>query len=320
MLIAVIAGLAMAIGIVGMILCALMRDRLVMAVQLFMVSLALVLVGGGVLILRFLLSVYLLYALLMAAGMGGMIACARSRKKGSWRTPLAIACLLILLVGAGAMVIRSMVADEDRHTVEATVHSRAAGLILGEYLARTAAGCRALVVVEDKHSTEIHFVAGLEGLREGLGGAVTLVDVASPVAPVAGEPGEGPQAMSPERRIHLRKATRATDFDRLLAEYPNCTLIISFVGLSQNPADMAIWKSAEPNEQPRFVLFRSDVRPYREAIRAGVIQAAVVTRPGFEPGQGKVPQDPQAAFDRRFLLVTPENVDQIAAEHLIFEP
>ncbi len=263
---------------------------------------------------------YLIAGLAMAVGIVGMVVCARSGKDGPWRILLMLAFLLVVMGGGSVIALRSLRGSNvDRAAVEA-FDSRVAGLVLGRHLAAAMPGSTALVIVEDKASTEHHFVAGLAGLREGMGTAVTIIDIVSPFPEERAAGTDGGRPMSPERRIHLRKKTPASALDRILAENRDCTLIISFVGLSQNPADMAIWKSAESEDRPRFVLFRSNVRPYREAIRAGAILAAVVTRPDFEPGQGKVPEEPQAAFDRRFLLVTPENVDQIAAAHPIFDP
>lgn len=262
---------------------------------------------------------YFIAGLAMAVGIVGMVVCARSGKDGPWRILLMLAFLLVVMGGGSFIALRSLRGGNiDRAVIEA-FDSHAAGLVLGRHLAATMPGAMALVIVEDKASTEHHFVAGLVGLRDGMGPGVTIVDIVSPF-PEEHEAGtDAGRPMSPERRIHLRKKTPASALDRILVENRDCTLIISFVGLSQNPADMAIWKSAELEDRPRIVLFRSNVRPYREAIRAGAIQAAVVTRPDFSPGSVKMPQDPQAAFDHRFLLVTPENVDQIAAEHPIFD-
>jgi len=271
------------------------------------------------------MTAYLIPGLAMAIGLVGMILCARHRggrdNGGPWRLVLMLVFLLVILAGGCFIAFRSLRGGGlDDRTAAETFDFHSAGLVLGRHLAAAMPGASALVIVEDKDSPELHYVAGLAGLREGMGAAVRIVEVASPHDEDEPASAGGGRPMSPERRIHLRKKTSASALDRLLKEYSDCDLVISFVGLSQNPQDMSIWSSMRPEERPRIVLFRSNVRPYREAIRAGAIQAAVVTRPDFAPGQGKVPGDPQAAFGRRFLLVTPENVDQIAAEHPIFDP
>ena len=66
---------------------------------------------------------------------------------------------------------------------------------------------------------------------------------------------------------------------------------------------------------PKVALLSGNISMMKEIISQGAITAAVITRPDYIPGKEKLPKDIESAFDKRYLLVTPENVKRIAAEN-----
>jgi hypothetical protein len=52
-----------------------------------------------------------------------------------------------------------------------------------------------------------------------------------------------------------------------------------------------------------------------KAIQAGLIKATVSYKPGVKFTEDPCPKDPQKAFDRRCLLVTPDNVNEVAKQY-----
>jgi hypothetical protein len=255
----------------------------------------------------------------MATGLAGMILFGKKRKKDELTTPVCMAFLFILLIGAVTFLVKSMTSggNQERKADYAISYTRISALVLARHLAKTAPGSKVLVIVDDKLDDDVHAKARMDGLKAGLGDSLSIVAVDSLAKPDTLSSMDKP--MAPERRIHLRKKSMASQFDELLSKYPECNLVISFIGLPQNPGDMAIW-SKPPETRPRFALLRSDIRTYQDAILATAICAAVIARPDVEPNMVKPPKDPQAAFDLQFLLVTPENAAELAEKHGIFIP
>jgi hypothetical protein len=259
---------------------------------------------------------YIFATLAMLTGLVGMIIFGKKRQKDELTVPVSAAFFLLLMIGAITFFAKAMGTggEMEQKADYALAYSRISALILGQHLAGIAPGAQALVIVDDNRSEDIHLKARLEGLKEGFGKTVTIAAIDSPSqdAPTATE-----KPMSPERRIHLRKKSMASQFDDLLMEHPECNLVVSMVGLPQNPDEMAVWNKP-PETRPKFALLRCDIRNYQGAILAGAICAAVIARPTTEPDMARPNKDPQAAFDQQFLLITPENAAQMAEQYGIF--
>lgn len=245
---------------------------------------------------------------------GGLVGLVVSARRGGRPGPI-LAFLALIVAGAltvGIMTFRRPPTVSKADQLE--VFARVSAMVLGEHLAQTAPDAKILVVVvaPQAHLEDPLTRLGVEGLKAGLGTANPIVAIDSPRAEAAATGGP----VTPEKALRLRRTTRADGFDKLLDAYPECNLVVSFIGLPQNPEAMAVWKRA-PEARPRFALIGGSVRHCRNAILAGAVCAAIVTRPDYLPDQ-TVPEDLRAAFDRRFLLVTPENVEQLAAQHAIF--
>jgi hypothetical protein len=99
-------------------------------------------------------------------------------------------------------------------------------------------------------------------------------------------------------------------FDELLAQNPDCEVAVSLIGLPLDVSAVVFWKNA----MPRFGLLLPDLRvvgnveDVRRTFASGKIAAAVVARPGVTSTE-KVGADYKAEFEKRFVLVTSENVE-----------
>lgn len=256
--------------------------------------------------------IQLLAVAVMGGGIVGMLVCAKLREDHPLATRLLLPCLGLILVGAIIFMVNARAPNlEVQQQDLVVVQSRLGGLMLGRHLGKTIPNAIALIIVDDVASEDVQMKAKLEGLKEGLGEEVLIISVVAPEYP--DWPDDPNYSMPPERKINLRKHAQAGMFDQFIAAYPTCNLIISLIGLPQNPENMAIWQIEDPALRPRLALFGCDLQLCQDAILSGAICAAVVSRPGFELDQRKLPRDPQAAFDRRFLLLTPENLTDILA-------
>ena len=92
-------------------------------------------------------------------------------------------------------------------------------------------------------------------------------------------------------------------------------VIVLMNGLPQSANSMALW-NAKP--APKVAVFGGMVTGLGDRIRSGDIVAIVAHNPMAIPGDAPPPGDQQKAFDKRFVLITPKNVDEVSAKHTGF--
>jgi hypothetical protein len=195
---------------------------------------------------------------------------------------------------------------------------------LAEHLARRYPGQHAVVlanpfthIAETPKEVREAQEAGLRGLRAGFGKEVVLEAVVSPEL----RPGalENPRSFlgNVETPTPLSYLISPTAYDTVAGKHPGATLLVSLIGLPSEWERCAVCTNAGP---PSLALLWPDLRVIGDAedvikaMRSGKLAAFVQRRPnavadGFSPAK-----DPQSDFDQRFLLVTPENVEQIAKQ------
>ena len=117
--------------------------------------------------------------------------------------------------------------------------------------------------------------------------------------------------------ISLRDSMKAVNFDAMLKRHPDCNLIVSLLGLPMDVENMEIWYVEETPEtpKPKIALMDANIYNLKAAIQSGTVIATVTYSPSAKYDESKAPEDPQQAFDKRFLLITPENVEAIASQH-----
>lgn len=196
---------------------------------------------------------------------------------------------------------------------------------LARYLADRFAGQRAVVfanpftqragLAEGVYAQE---QAGLRGLERGFGDKIKLVAVVYPE--LKPEAQQAPQAVDidPASPTPLSYLVADDAFDKLLQSHSDCTLAVSLIGLPWAVDRLAAWRADSP---VRFALLFPDLRmlggpeAVRQAVHSGKLAAFVLPRPGAPPEQAPWQKDARAEFERRFILVTPQNVDEVVAAY-----
>ena len=184
-------------------------------------------------------------------------------------------------------------------------------MVVGQHLAEKYPGSRALVITDGSNPPNKSQEQLLEGLKQGIGSAISI------------ESAEGlpidRKTQKPEEYRPMEEMMSAALFDKLIAMHPNCNMIISLIGLPYDVPNMGLWKMSEAS-RPKVALLTGDIHQLKTAIMAKYIIAAVSMRPDLKNIEEKAPADPKKAFDIRYLLITPENVDKISADYKgIFE-
>ncbi len=202
---------------------------------------------------------------------------------------------------------------------------------LGQYLAAHYPGKRAIVLSnpfsnQPGQPAEVYRYekAGLRGLRRGLGKTVPIEQVVFPEL----KPGvlRNPHSVfiDPRTTTPLSYLVPETALDKVAQAYPNAELVVSLIGLPVNIQRAEVWKIERKH---RFALLFPDLAllggsdEICDAMKAGKISALVLNKPGVVGSELPVDRDSRIEFDRRFLLITPENVHRYVQTYPgLFEP
>ena len=143
-----------------------------------------------------------------------------------------------------------------------------------------------------------------EALEDGIDGSAQIVAKESPRPPAGGG--------AEEEMMMYEYYLTAEAFDQMLDDHPECNMVISLMGLPYDFPEMSFWGKEEAERQ-KLVVVNANLYDLRKAIMGNFIQAAVAHRPDIKYDINEVvPDETQAAFDKRYLLITPENVNSIA--------
>ncbi len=193
---------------------------------------------------------------------------------------------------------------------------------LAEYLARAQPGRRVLVFSNPfaRETTTAPAIvrmeeAGIRGLQEGWNGKLTVAAIVIPELKAGAR--ANPQALieDPETTTPLSYLVAPDAFDNQARQHPGCDLVVSLIGLPADLERCEIWK--RPGA-PAFALLLPDLGmvggadAVRRVVVSGKLLAFVLRRPGAPADSQSATGDSASEFDRRFVLVTRENFDEVA--------
>lgn len=237
------------------------------------------------------------------------------RYKAAWARPLAGLCGIIAVMLAGLQILNDSCADDKTRieVVNKEMHYlHAAMRVLGEQLGTDHAGANILLITNkvNEYNRERHD-AILDGLKEGLSGKAKIGRVIHPEAP------EGVDA----EEYYEEEMFTAEMMDKAIAENEGHDLIVSLLGLPFDFQQMGLWQM-EDEVRPTLSLAFASVYELRRALSAGYISSVIAYNPGYVYDiKAQPPEAYREAFDERYLLITPTNVDEIAAAHpSMFKP
>lgn len=197
-------------------------------------------------------------------------------------------------------------------------HREVATQFLGEYLATHYSGKKA-VVLSNPFSTQPgqprevyqYEKAGLRGLRRGLGNSVMIEQIAYPEIRPAFFNDRRSVPIDPATTTPLSYIVAEDALDKISRQHPQAEIFVSLIGLPINVLQTETWKTGK-----KFALLLPDLHmlggqsSIRAAFQSGKIAAIVLNKPGAPSDNQPLGRDPKMEFALRFLLVTPENVDQ----------
>lgn len=240
------------------------------------------------------------------------------------RIPSKAAWVLVALFGA-ALIWRWFTPSPDQALRNrAARHREIAARVLGESLARQFPARRVIIVsnpfvalpgaAEEIRQFE-H--AALEGLSRGWGNRIQLLGVFPPALRPEAMTHPERLPMDPETRTPLSFLQTERAWDELLAQHPGTDLLVSLIGVPANLTALDLWQRPEP----ALALLFPDLRmlggwgAVAAAITSGKLAAVVMERPGSPPASAAPAADDWSEFERRFLLITAENVGAVRAAY-----
>jgi prepilin-type processing-associated H-X9-DG protein len=174
-------------------------------------------------------------------------------------------------------------------------YARVRGLKLGTHLAETMPEARILLLMPSTPKGGAA-EALLAGLKTGLGEKAKVVDTITMEKP---ENAEGDWFTG--KLLNERTAKYQGMVD----------LVVSGMGLPQQGIqELWFWPKGT-----KVAIAAGDVRTLGKAIMAKLVIAAAASNPDVLPDEWQPPEDLDAAFAKRFLLVTPENAQALDKKH-----
>ncbi len=186
--------------------------------------------------------------------------------------------------------------------------------IMAEKLARHLAakakrGSKALVIIRDMGpSGRPYREALLKGLRQGFDGKVRVartesVKVADPNSV------EDPGGVVLER-LYLQN----DQLDDIIKRHRDCQVVVSFIGVANNYQESNLPKKVSDGKT-LFGLYTNNVYLLGPAIARAEITVCVVPHPLFRWEDLEPKSDADTIFTKRYLVVTQQNVRQLAGKH-----
>lgn len=282
------------------------------------------------------------FALMIVAGVLAVYGLIQDRKGVDWGRPLATVAAAVALVlalfnlfsGEGSENIKKIRASQEQF-------QEIAGEKMGQHIATNYEGSKVLAIAgvdHEKMAEEygMDFGTGrqpwknyLVGLKKGLGDRAKLVEVVNLEVPqevkammqqeqerLAQTEGTDAMEQIPIDMFMLEgdAMIQAKNYNEILAPYVRKVDVI--VMLSEMPYDLenlVLWNMQSP---PKLALMRGGaLSKLRNAISQDYIVGVVSYRPGYDFEDRAVPKDLEEAFNKRFLLITPDNVEQMASEY-----
>ena len=247
----------------------------------------------------------------MAVAFIGMIVCVKKQNDNPNAKPLAVGLLLVVIVCAVVMLIHNMGGGAESAVVDSEIrYTVSVPYMVGKTVADKMPGAKVLVVTSsDQRSNKIR-EQQIEALKKGFGSTITDIVCDSP------KPSKAPANMEPD--MVPEDFVTAKDLDRLFKSHKDRNLIVMLIRLPYDMENMEIWRQFKknPKKTPKLALAASDVSLLGAYIKGGLISAASVHNPDYKYEDGKIaPEDLEKAFNERYLMLTPENVLQMAKKY-----
>lgn len=251
---------------------------------------------------------------LMVIALGGILWSAKIQKKNANAQTFAVIFLVLILVATGGILndfgvlggtsseIKQIMENEKRFSI-----SKAN--VIGKYLAEKYPDAKAVILLDSSVANTPSTTESLAELKKNLG-KISIVATETINIP---EP-------DPDNPMPYEEMVNAQSFNEIFALHKDVDLIINFANFPYNQEEVAKFSIWSMKNGPKLALYNGDIAMLKPAIQAGFVAVATTIKPKLDP-KAKPARDMKETFDMRFLLITPDNVKEIAEQnpHMFFD-
>ncbi|MBR2363689.1 MAG: hypothetical protein IKA79_00680 [Lentisphaeria bacterium] len=246
---------------------------------------------------------FVVYLALMIAGFVGIIACKKKQKTNPAAQGLAVVCLVLILIGAGGFLWDNfgggeqagLIANEARFA--SARYAKVASAVKSAF-----AGKNAVIIVNSGYDKEEISKAAHDALVEGLDG-VTIVATEE-------------LALDPNNPEPVEMQITAKKYNDIFSKYSNADVFVICSQMPQDPVEVKKF-SVLKGGKAKIALLSSEAGEFGSFIQKGKIVAATLSKhdeKAIDPDT-KAPSDLNAAFDIRYVLVTPANLKEVYGKY-----
>ena len=235
------------------------------------------------------------------------------KKKAEWGKFMTIVCgFLILII---ALVINLCPSGNGENKELQAIHQQYEAVKLQYFtqeLVKNAKGSPKVLIIaepEMEHNKDhiANQITAIEKALESSGGEILNV------VHMKGDGGEGPEMME-------GFVLKGDDFNNFLKSNPGHNVIISLIGLPPEKQELAKVElfdaeKMEGKQRPVLGLVNGDVYGLWMAIKIKYIHSIVTYRPKTKFDKKPPPENLKEAFDKRFILITPDNLESVLKSH-----
>jgi len=280
----------------------------------------------------------IIMVVIMVIALIGMIIAAKKQELYPAAKPIAIVCIVVIIACAVGVLFRTGMFGEDKMNKKIidreTKYLHSSAHIAGKYIADKFPGSKILLLVDDNPENKEQAVL-LKVFKDALGQKAEILGTdcprSIPVVTVAeGEEtavatttagaaaGSDPLAVthSADDAPTIQDIMTAETVNYTVAKYPDINMIVSFIGLPYDLEHMNIWYEEDPEKRIKVALIGGNIFRTKSAIASGLIVMAVNYKPDLKfDTSGSAPEDPQEAFDKRYVMITPENINEFSEKY-----
>lgn len=254
----------------------------------------------------------IVYVALMIAGLVGMIVCQKKQKTNPNAQTIAFLFLVVILAGAGGMLYETGIfggdREMDRIISNETAFAKARAKVVADYIGKTWAGQTAVIITEPNLEQNKIAKAGVDAMEANLKAAGINVAAVEALNINNGK----------DDAVPMEMAINAKVYNDIFNQHKTAGIFVIMAQLPMNAKELknlACWKF--DTKKARIVLTNGEIFNLKAAITQGLVGAAVAMKSGpdaYDPEKA-APKDIQAAFDTRFILVTPQNIKDVMAKN-----
>lgn len=248
----------------------------------------------------------------MIISLVGMIICAKKQDAVAIAKPAAVGLMVLVIVCAVIILMKTgVLGDQGTQKIiqNEFTYTKSSYITLGKYIADKLPNSKILLITDKPRQNDTRTPQLLDAFKQGLGGKATVSVTETPaIAWPEGRPQPKPEEMD---MIPLQEMMTAQSFNDLMTKYPDCNLVVSFIGLPNDVENMQVW-TMDPEKRPKLCLINGAYHNLKSAVQSGIVAAIVAVNPSAKFTDEAAPADVKAAFDKRYILITPENIEKIA--------